>query len=209
MHPPTPMLEVDALKFAHPGLALFDGLSARFPAGVSVVCGGDGRGKTTLLRLLAGDLPWQAGRIRLDGREVSADSPEARARILLAGADSGVLDQVSAREHLVVLRERWPAFDAGRCDELVQALALAEHLDKRLFMLSTGSRRKLGLVGAIAACAAVTLIDDPFGALDRRSIAVVEQVLADAAWRRDRIWVVADHAPPLRLEVAATLDLGE
>ncbi|MEY8877526.1 MAG: hypothetical protein AB9M60_13530, partial [Leptothrix sp. (in: b-proteobacteria)] len=84
-----------------------------------------------------------------------------------------------------------------------------------LFMLSTGSRRKVGLVAAAASGAALTLVDNPFAALDAPARQLWLQVLSEAAADRTRAWVVADHdvptawvasAPPA---LAGVIDLGD
>ena len=96
-------------------------------------------------------------------------------------------------------RPRFPHWDRGAEVALVEAFGLAEHIDKPLFMLSTGSRRKVGLVGAASARAALTLLDAPFAALDQPSIALLTELLVEAAGLRDRAWVLADYALPAGL----------
>jgi energy-coupling factor transporter ATP-binding protein EcfA2 len=94
-------------------------------------------------------------------------------------------------------------------DDLVAGLALTEHRAKRLFMLSTGSRRKVWLATAFASGAAVTLLDDPFAALDKPSIRFVTELLQEAAGHSTRAWVVTGYAAPAGVALAATLDLGD
>ena len=53
---------------------------------------------------------------------------------------------------------------------LIQAFELTPHLEKPLYMLSTGSKRKVWLAAAFASGAAVTLLDQPFAALDKASV---------------------------------------
>jgi len=63
-------------------------------------------------------------------------------------------------------------------------------------MLSTGSRRKVGLAAALAAGQPLTLIDQPFAALDGGSIRFLREVFADLADHPSRTWVVADFEAP-------------
>ena len=93
----------------------------------------------------------------------------------------------------------------------LDAFALRPHIDKPLYMLSTGSRRKVGLVGAAASGAALTLLDTPFAALDGPSRNVLAELLEDAA-SGDRAWLVADfeRPGPLRhVALAGVIDLGD
>jgi ABC-type multidrug transport system ATPase subunit len=95
---------------------------------------------------------------------------------------------------------------------IVEAFDLGGHLDKELFRLSTGSRRKLALVAAFAGGSTVVLLDAPFAGLDRASREVLGDCLADAAGHRSRAWVLADHERPPALDglaLAAELDLGD
>jgi ABC-type multidrug transport system ATPase subunit len=86
-------------------------------------------------------------------------------------------------------------FAPGALEEWAEDLGLGPHLDKELFRLSTGTRRKVGLLAAFTSAATLTLIDDPFAALDKTSIAVVTEGLEAVAEHPHRAWVVATHTP--------------
>jgi ABC-type multidrug transport system ATPase subunit len=75
-------------------------------------------------------------------------------------------------------------------------------------MLSTGSRRKVMLIAALASGASVTLLDQPFVSLDQASIQVIKAFLHDASSVRDRAWIVADYEAPDDLPVASVLNLS-
>ena len=191
----TPVV-VDALTFGWPGQPpLFRGASFTLPAGVAWLGGDDGAGKTTLLRLLAGALPAQAGVVRVQGDVFWVDPRADGCDALTPG---GCFERM-ARQH--------PAFDHARLETLVTALDLVPHLGKRLDMLSTGSRRKVWLAAAFASGATLTLLDQPFAALDKPSAAQVGQWLQQAARDPARSCVVADYAPPPGLALSATLSL--
>jgi energy-coupling factor transporter ATP-binding protein EcfA2 len=91
----------------------------------------------------------------------------------------------------------------------VDGLALAPELNKQLFMLSTGSKRKVWLAAAFASGAALTLLDMPFAALDKASIRFVLALLEDAAADPARAFVVADYAAPAGVSLAGVIDLGD
>jgi len=76
-------------------------------------------------------------------------------------------------------------------------------------MLSTGSKRKVWLSAAFASGAAVTLIDEPFVALDKRSIDFLLELLQDVADHPARAWVVADYTAPAGVPLAAMVELAE
>ena len=196
-----PLLQAECLGFAYPGFQLLADLSFAIHPGLSWVHGGDGRGKTTLLRLLAGQLQPGTGTIHRRAAPVFLQHP----------ADPGH-DTTLASAWLTALQARHPSWNTALAQTLTEAFVLADHLAKPLFMLSTGSRRKLGLVAAAACGAPLTLLDSPFAALDAPSVRVLTQLLTEAAAGRERAWVVADGQLPQGLAgvaLAARIDLGD
>lgn len=197
------MIFIDAqgLQWAPAPGPLREGLSFRIPAGLSWITGGEGRGKTALLSLLAGTLQPSGGRLlRLAASLCQPDVTDA-------GHDATV-----ARAWLATWRARLPDWQDDVAHELADAFGLAEHLDKPLFMLSAGSRRKVGLVAAAAGRAELTLLDGPFAALDARACRLLTDLLAEAAACPNRAWVVADYQRPAGLAqeaLAAWIDLGD
>jgi ABC-type multidrug transport system ATPase subunit len=150
------------------------------PAGLVAVTGGEQSGKTSLLRRLSGDLA------ALPGEAAHADAQWLD--LSLPGQDERIALQVWQ-----ALRARSPRWNAGLHQDLVNALALLPHQDKKLFMLSTGSRRKVALAGLLACGATVTCLDQPYAALDQASIRVIRDFLQDMADHASRTWVVADY----------------
>jgi ABC-type transport system involved in cytochrome c biogenesis ATPase subunit len=63
--------------------------------------------------------------------------------------------------YLDSLAWRYPTAQADRLGALIDGFGLQPHLDKPLYMLSTGSKRKVWLSAALAAGAPLTLIDQP------------------------------------------------
>ncbi len=190
------VLLADGLCFDYPQRPLFTRLTASLPGGVCLVLGGDGSGKTTLLRLLAGELAVQAGRLQIKRVSLADDATAYRQQVFWIDPRTTAHDQITTLQYFALQRLRYPEFlPAGSAGmtELLAGLSLSEHLEKPLYMLSTGSKRKVWLAAAFAAGAAVTLLDDPFAALDKPSITFVQQFLADVAHDRARSWVVAHY----------------
>jgi ABC-type multidrug transport system ATPase subunit len=156
------------------------------PPGLVAVTGNEGAGKTRLLRWLAGDPIAQPGQAQL---------PDA----LWLDLSLPVQDELTPHQVWNALRQRWPRWDLMLQEDLAQALRLEPHLGKKLLMLSTGSRRKVALVGLLASGATITCLDQPFAALDAASAGVVRDFLAEAAEHANRTWVVADYEADPRL----------
>ena len=156
--------------------------TSTLPPGLVAVTGGERSGKTSYLRQLAAPpaQPLQA-----------PPTPPADTLWLdlaLPGLDGQTPPQVWAG-----MQTGCPHWNAPLHAQLLQALKLQEHVEKKLFMLSTGSRRKVALAGLLASGATVTCLDPPYAALDQASIRVLRSFLQDMADHPSRSWVVADY----------------
>ncbi len=191
--PAAPVLTADGLGFAFGEKAVLRALSFVIAPGLTWVTGGDGSGKTTLLQLLAGHRQPTTGRLHRDAASVAESS--------------AVLDEqfngITAQDWLVRPRASQTPPDPAELAELVTRFRLDEHLAKPLYMLSTGSRRKLGLVAAATSGAALTLLDLPYAALDAGACQVLNSLLDTAAAQTSRAWVVTDYGVPAGLKSAA------
>jgi len=203
-------LQVAGLGFAYPQQVLFEAFGAQIPGGVTLLLGSDGSGKTTLLRLLAGDLPASAGSLQLQGTSAQDQPLAYRSQVFWQESACQAFDALTALEYFEQLRQRYPTFlpaQAPQLQALLDGLSLTEHLAKPLYMLSTGGKRKVWLAAAFAAGAKLTLIDEPFAALDKPSIRFVQQQLAQASQQRERACVVAHYESLDDVPLALVIDL--
>lgn len=134
------------------------------------VSGASGSGKSLFLRMIA-DLDPNEGEVWLDGRERAGfAAPAWRRHAAYAAAEPGW----------------WSDRVADHFSDTAQALGLmarlglaAAMLDGPVLRLSTGERQRLALVRTLLAAPPVLLLDEPTGALDTASVALVEAVLRD------------------------------
>lgn len=198
----SPFLEIRGLGFAWPGHPpLFTGLDARLGPGLALLTGDEQRGKTTLLRLLAAEVTPQAGTLHLAGQPVGPAWAGLRPDMTRPSLDAVVVADW--------LREQVPEGPArDRLEEHIDGLSLGEHLHKGFYMLSAGGRRKVGLAAAMALHPPLTLLDQPFSALDLASIRYLTGWLADEALGADRLVLLADYEAPAGLPLSQRIDLG-
>ena len=199
--------QIDGLHFSYPHRPLFTDWSARFPAGLSCILGDEGSGKSTLLRLLAGDMQAQGGHLQVAGVSLEQDASAYRALVFRTDPKSEMPKDQTPLQWLQGQQARYPGFDMAAVPALLAQLHLDQHQNKPMFMLSTGSRRKVWLVAAFASGAALTLIDQPFAALDKSSIVAALALLRTASSEPGRACVVADYELPHGLVLAQTLML--
>ena len=212
MKPCQNLLTATALCFGYgmPNSALlFDDLRVALPPGITLVCGDESSGKTSLLRLLAGELalPVDGGELQVGNFNPAHNRPAYRRQVAWLDAQSTALDAQTARQIFSNPPSHLAACDADRLHAHIAGLYLEPHLDKSLTMLSSGTRRKVLLAAVLAAQAPVVLLDQPFMALDRPSIDYLLAVLASAAAAGApcQAWVVADYQPPPGVPLAGTV----
>ena len=148
------------------------------------ILGPSGCGKSTLLRLVAGlDQP-TTGRITLDGRPVSAPGPD-RGMVFqsytlfpwLPVADNiafGLREKGVARERREEVVREW----LGR----IGLIGFEHHYPKQL---SGGMQQRTAIARALANDPAILLLDEPFGALDNQTRALMQELLL-GIWERER-----------------------
>ena len=203
------MLNISKLSLAYPDCVVVRDFSVQAANGLVLVRGGGGRGKTSLMCVLAGELAADAGHLQVGGVWLH-EQPEAyRQQVFWADTRSAAHDALSCRDYLAMVQRLYPAFDEVSLTRAIEGLSLAPHLDKNIFMLSTGSKRKLYLAAAFASGAALTLLDTPFAALDKVSIRFALTLLAEAAQDNTRLWVLADYAQPDGMMLPLLIDLGD
>lgn len=174
------------------------------PGRVVWLRGRNGRGKTTLLRLLAGLATPAEGEVRLDDRPLDA---AARARLLYLGhqnALAGDLRVVEALRFLSALHGR----EAGG-EQIAAALArlgLARRHQAFVRTLSQGQRRRAALARlALPDAPPVWLLDEPFDALDTDGTTALHTLIGEHVARGGSALVTSHIVPPA--DSHDTLDL--
>jgi branched-chain amino acid transport system ATP-binding protein len=156
-------LQVNDLRAAHGQLVAVRGVSFSLGRGeVVALIGSNGAGKTTLLRCLAGVHPVAAGRIALDGQDITALPAHQRVRRGLALVPEGrrLWGEMTVRENLRVAGEQGRA---GRwtLDAVLSALpALAPLLERPAAALSGGQRQAAAIGRALMCNPDVLLLDE-------------------------------------------------
>lgn len=158
-----PLLEVAHLSAGYGrSQVLFDLSFSVPPTGAVAVLGRNGAGKTTLLKTLAGEIKPTSGTIRLEGKDVTADMPERRARggIGHVPQEHGIFAKMTVRENLLLGGGGAPA----KCD-IDEMLAFFPKLGARLGQtaatLSGGERKMLAISRALLGRPRVLMLDEP------------------------------------------------
>ena len=152
------VLQVEGLGFAHPKQpALFTNWSLAITPGVTWLGGDESTGKTTLLRLLAGELNAQQGSLWINGVTLAEQPAAYRSQVAWVDPRTQAFDALSPQAYWERLRSQCPTWNGALLADLIDGLALVPHVSKALYMLSTGTKRKVFLAGSLASGAAESL----------------------------------------------------
>ena len=181
------VLETTGIEVAFGGVQALDGASISVRAGEIVgIVGPNGAGKTTLFDVVSGFVEPDHGSVLIAGTDVTAMSPDRRAKQGLARSFQNALlfPTMTVREGISVSLERHlqsrsaaaaalrlPAYRASerraqrRVDGLVESLGLGAYADKFINELSTGTRRIVDLACLLAQAPQILLLDEPSSGL--------------------------------------------
>jgi branched-chain amino acid transport system ATP-binding protein len=176
-------LRVEALATRFGGLRVFQDIDFTLPqGGLLGVIGPNGAGKTTLINVICGRQGASAGRVILDGRDITNQPAHAVSRLGLARSfqQTNTFKTVSVGENIARAvrfgRRGTPASLSRMLDEFGLAPRLAEISDK----LPYGLQKMLGLVMAFATGPKILLLDEPAAGLERTERQNVDTFVAIA-----------------------------
>lgn len=154
------MLKVQ-IKNARPELDL----AFTAPAGVTVLFGPSGAGKTSVLRAIAGLLPCDQARIELAGQRIDARPPEAR-RIGFVFQDARLFPHLDVAGNLDYAARFGRGGAAQRRAQVVEMLDLGAVLTRTPRNLSGGERQRVAIARALLSDPALLCLDEPLASLD-------------------------------------------
>ncbi|TWU07703.1 ABC transporter ATP-binding protein [Stieleria varia] len=132
------------------------------------VLGVSGCGKTTLLEIIAGLVPPDAGTVWIGGRDITQVSPRKRNVSLLFQSDA-LYPHMNVRRNIelgALAMDTSSTAKDDRVEEAAEMVGIHPLLDRSPDRLSGGERRRVALAKAIARRAAVRLLDEPLSAVD-------------------------------------------
>jgi heme exporter protein A len=159
---------------------LFRGLSFAVASGEALrIAGANGRGKTSLLRMLCGLLVPTAGEVKWKGEHIRELREEYSRRLVYVGHAPAVKDELTAAENLSIACRL--AGNACTSSDISAALLTLEVPESRLVKtLSQGQRRRAALARLwVSQAIPLWLLDEPLAALDMHAAQLVEAVIAE------------------------------
>jgi len=212
----VPSLEVSEVTVTFGGRRALDGVAIAAEQGrVTGLIGPNGAGKSTLFDVICGLRKPVAGRVALDGKDVTREGPARRARHGMARTFQRLelFGRLSVRENLMVAAELGPQrrHAARAVEEIITRLDLGEIADRPADALPTGTGRLVEVGRALAVRPRFLLLDEPAAGQDSeetRRFAVLLRALADEG----TTVVLVEHDMSLVMGVCDevyVLDLGK
>ncbi|GAC1311880.1 MAG: branched-chain amino acid ABC transporter permease/ATP-binding protein [Acidimicrobiales bacterium] len=221
--PPAPALRALGVRVSFGGVLALGGVDFEAAPGEVVgLIGSNGAGKSTLLDVLGGLIKPDAGVVSLDGLDITAASPEQRARLGVGRVfqDARLFGTLTVLETISVALESAdrselvpsllalpPSRRAERAKrsisaDLVSTLGLGAYAYAPVASLSTGTRRVVELACLLAQRAQVLLLDEPTAGLAQRETEAFAPLLLSVRDELHATLVIVEHDLPLVLSVS-------
>jgi ABC-type Fe3+/spermidine/putrescine transport system ATPase subunit len=173
------MLEFTGIEKSFDGEPVLRGVSYALEAGeILVLLGPSGCGKTTLLRIIAGLETADAGRLLLDGEDLTK-VPVHQRGFGFVFQDYALFPHKNVYDNVVfgLRMQKWsPEERRARVDQVLALVGLSEFDERSIHDLSGGEQQRVALARALAPAPRLLLLDEPLGALDR---ALRERLMLD------------------------------
>jgi heme exporter protein A len=204
------MLEAQKLQCRRGDRLLFDRLDFAVDPGTLLhVRGRNGSGKTTLLRALCGLFRQESGEIHWKGESIRALGEDYRRELLYFGHLNGIKGDLTGVENLSVSA----TLDGDRADTgsiwaALGRIGLRGFEDLPTRMLSQGQKKRVALARLILSRAPLWVLDEPFTALDRDAVDLLQGLIADHVAAGGLAVLTTHQEVPLTSGQARHLDLG-
>ena len=204
-----PLLSAESITVRFGGITALDNADVAAEAGqITGLIGPNGAGKTTLFNVISGLQGVTAGRVVLDGKDITDTNPFRRARVGVARTFQKLeaFGSLSARDNVLVAAEQRRAWHRGErfdpqevADELLERVGIAEVASFMVGTLPTGTARRVELARALATMPRILLLDEPSSGLNEDETESMAALLCD---------LVADGLAVLIVEHDMSLVMG-
>ncbi len=186
MTPPAPqgeLLRAEELVKVYDGKRVVDRVSLKVRRREIVgLLGPNGAGKTTTFYMVVGLTRPEAGRVYLDGSDITADPMYVRARkgIHYLAQEPSVFRKLTVEENLLAILETLNLAAGERrilLRRLLAELNIAHLAKQRAASLSGGERRRLEITRALVTRPRFMLLDEPFAGIDPLAVSDIQQII--------------------------------
>jgi len=164
------VLSLQGVTLRYGKLTALDAIDLAIPAGaIYGFLGPNGAGKTTAIRCAMGLLTPQAGRVLIDGHDLSRNRRKALASVGAVIETPALFPNLTGRENLDITRRMLGAAP-GLIDRALELVDMRDAADRRVGQYSLGMKQRMGLARALLAEPRLLILDEPTNGLDPAGI---------------------------------------
>jgi len=193
------MLVAEGLRKSYRSRAVVREFGLTLDAGEVVgLLGPNGAGKTTCFYMIVGLVPADAGKIVLDGRDITGEPMYTRARLGVGylPQEPSVFRKLTVADNLRLVLELREDLDesarARELDSLLEELQIGHVSNQIGASLSGGERRRVEIARALAAKPRLMLLDEPFAGVDPISVGEIQRIVRHLKSRGIGV-LITDH----------------
>lgn len=200
------VIEIKGLKKSFGDNAILKGIDLTINKGENVVIlGKSGSGKSVTIKCIAGLLTQDEGSLKVFGEEIKDLKEDAlktlRCKLGFLFQSAALYDSMTVRENLVfplkrVLKIKDKALIESRCIEVLEAVGLADAIDKMPADLSGGMRKRMGLARTLVVKPEIILYDEPTTGLDTITSKEISNLMLQIQKKYQATSVIITHDIP-------------
>jgi lipopolysaccharide export system ATP-binding protein len=191
-------LVVENLRKSYKSRTVVQDISLHIKSGEVVgLLGPNGAGKTTSFYMMVGLVPLDAGRILLDGKDLSRMPIHMRARMGLSylPQEPSIFRKLTVTENILAVLQL-QAISAAEMDEKLESLLEELHIthirDNPAISLSGGERRRVEIARCLACNPSFILLDEPFAGIDPIAVIDIQKIIRFLSARNIGV-LITDH----------------
>jgi heme exporter protein A len=193
------MLSAQGLTCVRGDRPLFAGVDLSVGPGEWLhVRGGNGSGKTSLLRLLAGLSQPEAGQVTWGGEPISRIAQDYHRALLFLGHHAAVKEELTGAENLQLSAQLdGGEIDRAEVDRALGRFGLKGREDLPVRVLSAGQKRRVLLARLMTRKAKLWVLDEPFTALDTRAVEMLGNLAREHLAQGGMAVITSHQAVPI------------